>query len=87
MSKERRHREFSKQTKRDIRNEQDGRCAICGSKAHLQIHHIKPISHGGGKDKENAVGVCAYCHKKLDNEALHNHHYLTDMSEGEIYNL
>ena len=87
MSKERRGKEFTKGVRAQIKSEQNGRCAICGSKGHLEIHHIKPISHGGGKERENGIAVCPHCHKKLDDEALHNHRYLTDMTEGEVYQL
>lgn len=87
MSKERKGKEFPKELKNRIKREQNNRCAICGSKGHLEVHHIIPIVQGGGKERSNGVAVCPKCHQKLDKEAIHNHRYLTDMTEGEWYDL
>jgi 5-methylcytosine-specific restriction protein A len=28
----------------------------------LQVHHIKPLSHGGTNDMDNLILLCHYCH-------------------------
>lgn len=58
---------FSKELKRQVREEQQGACGDCGGKPKkLQIHHIVPQSMGGSDERENAVGLCCSCHAKWD---------------------
>lgn len=44
-----------------------GKCAICGSKENLQIHHIKPIGRNPHLkyNPVNWIVVCGSCHKEL----------------------
>lgn len=30
----------------------------------LEVHHIKPVSEGGGDEQQNLVTLCKECHKK-----------------------
>lgn len=30
----------------------------------LNVHHIKPVSEGGGNEPENLVTLCVQCHRK-----------------------
>lgn len=39
-------------------------CANCGSEDNIHIHHIVPLSQGGGNKESNLVFLCADCHKK-----------------------
>lgn len=39
-------------------------CANCGSEENIHIHHIVPLSQGGGNRESNLVFLCAECHKK-----------------------
>lgn len=39
-------------------------CANCGSEENIHIHHIVPLSQGGGNKESNLVFLCAECHKK-----------------------
>ena len=39
-------------------------CANCGSEFNVQIHHIVPVSQGGGNKESNLVFLCRECHKK-----------------------
>lgn len=67
-------REFTPETKREIWRKQWGRCAICGEvcKGHNatrrgEIHHIKPISLGGGNEISNGIGLCDKpCHQEAN---------------------
>lgn len=39
------------------------RCAKCGTRKRLEIHHIKPVVRGGTDDIENLIPLCRKCHK------------------------
>lgn len=49
---------FSGGVRKEIKDEQDDCCQICGERGHLTIHHKKPIVQGGCGDKTNGVGLC-----------------------------
>lgn len=50
-----------------------GNCELCGSgtfitdsgEAYLEVHHVLRLAAGGPDTVENAVAVCANCHRKL----------------------
>ena len=48
-----------------VLREQDYRCARCGERKPLQVHHIVFKSHGGTDDRENLEGRCAACHDAI----------------------
>lgn len=77
----RRRNEFPKEVKKEVKKEQEHRCAICGQAACLEVHHKIPSCHNGGKEKENAVGLCSVCHQYFDNLALHQHRYYDEVLE------
>lgn len=63
---------FSKTTRRNILERENGCCQMCGKRA-TQIHHVKPKSSGKGRGVEtNGMAVCGKCHNKIhaDNELL-----------------
>ena len=41
----------------------EGRCEICGDRAH-HAHHILPRSAGGKDDLANLLAVCWACHRR-----------------------
>ena len=86
MGKERPN-EFTKKTKRLVKEAQGNRCDYCGNKDCLEVHHKKPIVHGGGREPENAVGLCPCCHREFDKLALHEHRYYDEivMEESQWY--
>lgn len=56
---------------------QDGRCAACGrvvaaksggkwTVAYGGVHHIQPLSHGGGNGVGNLVLLCTACHNYIE---------------------
>lgn len=34
----------------------------------LNVHHIKPVSEGGGGEPENLITLCKDCHKEVHHE-------------------
>ncbi len=40
----------------------DLRCAHCGATKNLEIHHRKPVVHGGRNRLSNLVALCRTCH-------------------------
>jgi Type II intron maturase len=71
-------------------------CAVCGSKEHLQNHHIKPLKHGGGKFKgfngfdklvaalgRKQIPVCRKCHKNI-HDGLYYGMSLSDLYDVRI---
>lgn len=65
---------FGRRTKDQIKDEQGGRCADCGTKTRLEAHHRVPQSMGGSDERSNGVGLCGPkandCHEKWDRLAL-----------------
>ena len=58
--------EFSKRTISKILNRMSAKCSICGwDKASCDIHHIIPISEGGGDEHTNLTCVCPNCHREI----------------------
>ena len=39
-------------------------CQICGSKDHVEGHHIIDYQYGGAANTENIIALCRDCHKK-----------------------
>lgn len=64
---------FRKSIRHEVRRRQEGMCDSCGARVgnDLQTHHRKPESLGGTSERiDNAVGLCASCHKKADELAF-----------------
>lgn len=55
---------LSSNTRQEIRNRDGNECLRCGSTENLEIHHIRPVTHGGGDEKDNLATLCADCHKE-----------------------
>jgi len=61
---------FSRETKWQVRSEQDFACDDCGTKPRkLEIHHIVPQRNGGSDERINAVGLCPNCHDEWDEQS------------------
>ena len=41
------------------------KCAKCGSKENIEIHHMIPLAMGGTNDEINLIPLCHSCHKKI----------------------
>lgn len=50
----------------DIFDAQNYICAGCGRRRPLTRQHVKKRSQLGGDERENALGLCAECHRKAD---------------------
>ena len=44
----------------------DSSCHFCARQREIQAHHIVPQRFNGRDTRENLVGVCERCHKKLE---------------------
>lgn len=47
---------------RVVEVDQDQRCALCGHKHQLTLHHLLAISDEGENVRSNIVGLCKPCH-------------------------
>lgn len=45
-------------------------CFICGSRHHVQVDHIIPLSRGGTSDIENLQPLCRYHNGAKGNRAV-----------------
>ncbi len=46
--------------------ERDGNiCQVCGSRDHVEGHHILDYQFGGAADKENIISLCQNHHRKV----------------------
>jgi hypothetical protein len=43
-------------------------CQLCGKKGELFVHHVLPLTLGGGNEDLNLITVCRQCHKQLHAE-------------------
>jgi 5-methylcytosine-specific restriction endonuclease McrA len=41
---------------------QAGRCALCGHRHVLTIHHVVALEDEGTNDRSNLMGLCRPCH-------------------------
>lgn len=73
MSREsdvRKGKEFSWKTKKEVKDAQKGRCALCGQIVPLQVHHCVPCSRDGTGDRTNAIALCERDHRRADTLTL-----------------
>lgn len=63
------------QIRRDVILRANERCQLCGNDApfidkddfpYLEIHHIVPVSEGGGTTISNLIALCPNCNKKVE---------------------
>lgn len=72
---------FSKEIKKQVIEEQGGRCAVSGVKGRLEIHHRIPQCKQGSDKRENAVGLLGErsgndVHEKYDRLAIDDNLFL-----------
>jgi len=48
----------------EIKKKYKGKCAICGSKQELQIHHKIHVKNGGTNEISNLILLCELCHSE-----------------------
>ena len=49
-----------------IRDQQNGKCLLCGCNHIDEYHHIVPRSQGGSNTVNNIAGLCSDCHKGIN---------------------
>jgi hypothetical protein len=52
------------QVKRDVYERSQRKCEKCHSQYRLEIHHLKPRSHGGVHEINNLKLLCYHCHRR-----------------------
>jgi len=50
--------EYAKASKEHYQNDENRRCALCGSQGNLSIHHIKKRLEGNHAEKETFITLC-----------------------------
>lgn len=45
-------------------------CQRCGVKPARDVHHLRPLRHGGTHDRANLVSLCRGCHLKVERQAV-----------------
>ena len=58
------YRGAGKWSKRKALKRAGYRCAECGATQDLQVHHIVPVSVGGGDNQRNLQVLCDKCHRR-----------------------
>lgn len=61
---------FSILQKETIKANFNDRCAVTGTKRHLEVHHIVPVSMGGADIIENGVPLTTRVHKPWDYKTI-----------------
>jgi len=67
--------EYAKASKEHYQNDENKRCALCGSQRNLSIHHIKKRLEGNHAEKETFITLCLTS-KHMDErypESNHSH--------------
>lgn len=54
---------FWLEVSRQVRIRDHHRCRSCGGEAHLDVHHVVPIKHGGTNLSGNLKTLCRKCHR------------------------
>ena len=64
-------------------------CKTCSAKSDcLTVHHIVPVSDGGGDELTNLITLCTNCHVRVHQEGAENFIKLfTDYTKGVLTNV
>ena len=58
-----RRKGFSLNVRNEVKRSQNYKCAYCGREGCLEVHHIIPLSMGGGNHRSNGAALCSEpCH-------------------------
>ena len=63
----RKKRSVSPALRKKIFMRDGGVCRVpgCGGTSLIEVHHVKPLSKGGGNDPSNLLLACSLCHKNI----------------------
>jgi len=53
---------------RQVKQRDQGECALCSSTNRVQAHHIRHRREGGLDELDNLVSLCASCHRRIHND-------------------
>jgi len=67
--REQRRDTVSESVRERVLDRDDGQCRRCGADTALEIHHIRPVSHGGEDRPDNLAALCAACHERAHQTA------------------
>jgi len=81
-SKKSQREKVSPGTRDRIIKRDDGSCIRCGNSEDLNVHHIIPVSDGGGKTDENLATLCEGCHKDAHDGAYTTSKTVYDGKDG-----
>ncbi len=64
---DRKKRSVSPALRKKIFMRDGGVCRVpgCGKTSSLEVHHVKPLSAGGGNDPANLILCCSFCHSNI----------------------
>ena len=54
--------ELYKRLRQQVLQRDGWRCQGCGTRSHLEVHHMEFRKHGGHDSEENLMTLCAGCH-------------------------
>ncbi len=49
-----------------IKKRDEYKCALCGRRDNLQVHHKNPVKNGPDHSENNLITLCAHCHSKQE---------------------
>lgn len=61
-------RPIDARTRRLVLDRYGGKCARCGANKDLELHHRRPVIHGGTNHHDNIVPLCYDCHTHHEEE-------------------
>jgi hypothetical protein len=73
-------RQVSQSVKKEVKEKYKNKCARCGSKENLHLHHIEHFSKGGQNTTDNLLLLCASCHAE---EHRDEHYYKLLKSQAQ----
>lgn len=56
--------------RRNVVLARDGRCLRCGTREHLTIDHVRPLSQGGTNRIDNLQTLCKWCNWTKGNHSI-----------------
>ena len=82
---ERLRREFvSEAFRKEMKKRVGCKCVNCGSRKHIEYHHIVPLVKGGTNNWGNIVPLCYECHLKAHDRHTHGDKFRKAKEEGRV---
>ncbi|WJH37087.1 HNH endonuclease [Paenibacillus sp. CC-CFT747] len=64
---------FTESLKKEVKERDQWKCAVCESESDLHVHHKIPRKLGGVHHPDNLVTLCASCHASVESAHLKKH--------------